>query len=152
MNLDTMEKRMPEWYSSGEDIAYHKEGEYTICLCRSGTFRASYQPSRKTMTTVHKEVDGINCHYKGHGNATHFLNACGVFTDEDLGWAYSSDDWGIDMNAWFAVQIVSDGMVWPDDHQILHEIPTQEEWEAIVKEALEHAKEQDRLYKKEEEE
>ena len=104
------------------------------------------------MITVHKEVDGINCHYKGHGNATHFLNACGVFTDEDLGWAYSSDDWGIDMNAWFAVQIVSDGMVWPDDHQILHEIPTQEEWEAIVKEALEHAKEQDRLYKKEEEE
>ena len=55
------------------------------------------------MITVHKEVDGINCHYKGHGNATHFLNACGVFTDEDLGWAYSSDDWGIDMNAWFAV-------------------------------------------------
>ena len=152
MNLDTVEKRLPEWYSSHEALASHTEGKYTICLCRSGTFRASYQPSRKTMITVHKEVDGINCHYKGHGNATHFLNACGVFTDEDLGWAYSSDDWGIDMNAWFAVQIVSDGMVWPDDHQILHEIPTQEEWEAIVKEALEHAKEQDRLYKKEEEE
>lgn len=152
MNLDTVEKRLPEWYSSREAVASHTEGEHTICLCRSGTFRASYQPSRKTMITVHKEVVGINCHYKGHGNATHFLNACGVFTDEDLGWAYSSDDWGIDMNAWFAVQIVSDGMVWPDDHQILHEIPTQEEWEAIVKEALEHAKEQDRLYKKEEEE
>jgi len=23
MNLDTIEKRMPEWYSSHEDIAYH---------------------------------------------------------------------------------------------------------------------------------
>ena len=152
MNLDTMEKRMPEWYSSGEDIAYHKEGEYTICLCRSGTFRASYQPSRKTMTTVHKEVDGINCHYKGHGNATHFLNACGVFTDKDIVDAYASYDWDIGMNPWFAVQIVSDGMAWPDEYEILHEIPTQEKWEALVKGALEYAKEQDSLYKKEEEE
>jgi len=160
MNLDTVEKRMPEWYSSREDVASHTEGKYTICLIRSGTFRASYQPSRKTMITVHKEVDGINCHYKGHGNATHFLNACGVFTDEDLGHAYSGEscqdprynDWDIDMNAWFAVQIVSDEMVWPDDYEILHEIPTQEEWETLVKGALEYAKEQDRLYKKEEEE
>ena len=152
MNLDTVEKRMPEWYSSREDVASVTEGKYTICLIRSGTFRASYQPSRKTMITVHKEVDGINCHYKGHGNATHFLNACGVFTDEDLGHAYSSDDWGIDMNPWFAVQIVSDGMAWPDDYEILHEIPTQEEWGALVEGALEYAKEQDHLYRKEEEE
>ena len=143
MNLDTVEKRTPEWYSSGEDIASHTEGKYTICLIRSGTFRASYEPSRETMTTVHKEVDGINCHYKGHGDATHFLNACGVFTDKDLESAYTSDDWRIDMNPWFAVQIVSDGMAWPDEYEILHEIPTQEEWEALVKGALEYAKEED---------
>ena len=160
MNLDTVEKRMPEWYSSHEGIASHTEGEYAVCLVRSGTFRASYQPSRKTMITVHKEVDGINCHYKGHGNATYFLNACGVFTDECLVNAYSGEscqdsrynDWSIDMNPWFAVIIVSDGNVWPDDHEILYEIPTQEEWEGLVKGALEYAKEQDRLYKKEEEE
>ena len=94
------------------------------------------------MMTLHKEVDGINYNYKGHGDATHFLNACGVFTDKDLVRAYSSDDWSIDMNPWFAVQIVSDGMVWPDDYDILHEIPTQEEWEALVKGALEYAKEE----------
>ena len=142
MNLDTVEKRLPEWYSSHEALASHTEGKYTICLCRSGTFRASYQPSRETMITLHKEVDGINYNYKGHGDATHFLNACGVFTDKDLVRAYSSDDWSIDMNPWFAVQIVSDGMVWPDDYDILHEIPTQEEWEALVKGALEYAKEE----------
>ena len=100
------------------------------------------------MITVHKEVDGINCHYKGHGDATHFLNACGIFTDEDLDNAYhSDDDWNIGMNPWFAVQIVSDGMVWPDEYDILHEMPTQEEWEALVKGALEYAKEQDSLFK-----
>ena len=142
MNMDTVEKRMPEWYSSGVDIASHTEGKYTICLCRSGTFRASYEPSRKTMVTNHKEVDGINCHYKGHGDATHFLNACGVFTDKDLADAYSSDDWSIDMNPWFSVQIVSDGNVWPDDYEILYKIPTQEEWEGLVI----------RLYKHDEEE
>ena len=160
MNLDTIEKRMPEWYSSHEDIAHHEEGEHTICLTRSGTFRASYRPSRKTMSVVHKEMDGINYNYKGHGDATHFLNACGVFTDEDIGRAYSGEscydlgynDWSIDMNPWFAVIIVSDGNVWPDDFEILHEIPTQEEWGELVKRALEYAKEQDRLYKKEEEE
>ncbi len=155
MNLDTIEKRMPEWYSSHEDIAYHKGGEYTICLTRSGTFRASYTPSRKTMTAVHKEMDGINYAYKGHGDATHFLNASGVFTDEELGRAYSGEssqdqrynDWSIGMNPWFAVVIVSDDMPWPDDFEILHEIPTQEEWEDLVQRALEYAKEQDLLYK-----
>ena len=45
-----------------------------------------------------QEVDGINCHYKGHGNATHFLNACGVFTDKDIVDAYASYDWDIGMN------------------------------------------------------
>ncbi len=159
IDLNRIKKRNPEWYSSHEDIAYHEEGEYTICLARSGTFRASYTPSRKTMDVVHKEMDGINYSYKGHGDATLFLNASGVFTDEDLGRAYSGEscydpgynDWSIDMNPWFAVIIVSDGNVWPDDFEILHEIPTQEEWGELVKRALEYAKEQDRLYKKEEE-
>ena len=146
MNLDTVEKRMPEWYSSGVDIASHTEGKYTICLCRSGTFRASYQPSRKTMNAVHKEMDGIEYHYKGHGNATYFLNACGVFTDECLVNAYSSDDWDIDMNPWFAVVIVTDDVAWPDDYEILHEIPTQEEWEGIVAGALEDAPLREALY------
>ncbi len=159
MNLDTVEKRMPEWYSSHVDVASHTEGEYTVCLTRCGTFRASYKPSRMTMNVVHKQMDGINHNYKGHGNATYFLNACGVFTDECLGRAYSGEschdprynDWDIDMNPWFAVVIVTDDAAWPDDYEILYEIPTQEEWEGIVAGALEYAKEQEHLHKKEDE-
>ena len=76
----------PEWYSSGYDtIASHTftiDGEeYHVDLMRHGTFRASWIPSRKNMP---KEVDGINYNYKGHGNATRFLQACGVFNDEQL--------------------------------------------------------------------
>ena len=99
------------------------------------------------MIAAHKEMDGINYHYKGHGDATYFLNACGIFTDEDLIHAYSGEsgqdsrynDWSIDMNPWFAVVIASDGVAWPDDYEILHEIPTQEDWEGLVKGALEYA-------------
>ena len=148
IDLNTIEKRRPEWYSSGADIVSHNEDDISICLMRCGTFRAQYTPSRKTMSKRHKEMDGINYAYKGFGDATHFLNASGVFTDEDLIQAYSGEscadsrynDWTIDMNPWFAVQIVSNEMVWPDDFEILHEIPTQEKWEELVQKALEFAK------------
>jgi len=133
----------PEWYSSGYDtIATHTftiDGEeYHADLMRHGTFRASWIPSRKDMP---KEVDGINYNYNGHGDATRFLQACGIFNDEQLGQAYKNyiegkkgvlTGWNIRMNPWFAVTIASDGIGWPDDFEILHEVPTQSEWEDIL--------------------
>jgi hypothetical protein len=146
--LSTTPLLLPEWYSSHHTIASHTfiiDGEeYHVDLMRSGTFRASWIPSRKDMP---KEVDGIDYNYNGHGNATRFLHACGVFNDRQLEQVYKNNTegsdkpvcgWCISMNPWFAVRIASHGVGWPDDFEILHDIPIQSKWEEILEEAYEY--------------
>lgn len=142
---------LPVWYSSRyHTIASHtfivNGEEVHVDLIRSGTFRASWEPSHKDMP---REVDGIAYHYKGHGDAAPFLHACGVFNDQQLNEAYKNNKegsrnvcgWKISMNPWFAVTIASDGVGWPDDFQILHEVPTNSEWEDILEQVLTYIKE-----------
>lgn len=153
----------PEWYSSNYDaIASHTftihGEEYHVDLMRCGTFKASWTPSRKDMP---KEVDSINYNYTGHGDATRFLQACGVFNDEQLRQAYENNiegkkgvhtGWNISMNPWFAVRISSHGVGWPDDFRILHEIPFHDEWHEILEEVYEYLVDDEfvRGFKKEE--
>ncbi len=96
------------------------------------------------------EADSVAYHYKGHGNATPFLHACGVFNDEQLNKAYENNTegsskpvcgWNISMNPWFAVTIASDGIGWPDDFEILYEVPTQSKWEEILEQVEDYIKE-----------
>lgn len=142
----------PEWYSSGHHtIATHtftvNGKQIHIDLMRGGTFQASWEPSPKDMP---REVDSIAYHYKGHGDAAPFLHACGVFTDQQLNEAYEHNKvgslnacgWKISRNPWFAVTLSSDGVGWPDDFEILHEIPSASEWEDIVERAIAYAHEE----------
>ena len=146
--LDTTPLLLPEWYSSDHTIATHtftiNGEEYHVDLMRCGTFKAQWIPSRKDMP---KEVDGINYIYTGHGDATRFLQACGVFNDEQLGRAYENNTegkkdvhtgWNIGMSPWFAVRIASQGVGWPDDFRILHEVPVHHQWKEILDEVYEH--------------